>query len=93
MEIKFNSIEEIEKFVTERLGYVKADADGKPEEKPYKPVIIKECPYGLVNCPYNKNIPPYNPILTPITYSDTSSSVGTDNNSVTVKIKDVKNNN
>ena len=39
MEIKFNSIEEIEKFVTERLGYVKADADGKPEEKPINQLL------------------------------------------------------
>ena len=89
MEIKFNSIDELETFIIEKLGYVKADSDNTNKELNYKPIIVKECPYGFTHCPYNRDISPYNPILTQ-TYVDTSKN--TDNGSVTINMKDISQN-
>lgn len=73
MELKFENIQELEKFI-EKLGYVKKDKkeELQVEELQIKDnpltLTIKECPYGFMFCPYNKIVDPYKP-LSPFYYN------------------------
>lgn len=91
MELKFNTIEELEEFVL-KLGYVKLDENEKPIVPDSKPIIIEKCPYGHVVCPYHTDrILPYNPYSNPIVTFNGDTETTSKNGSITVDMKNIKN--
>lgn len=100
MELRFESIEELEKFVVEKLGYMKRDENSKETDKDEKnekfiPITVKECPYGFTYCPYNnpvKTIDPYTPTY-PLYCSKTDTKMQEENSRIeatkSVDIKDL----
>lgn len=100
MELKFESIEELEKFIVEQLGYVKKDENNKKtnkdeENEKFALVTVKECPYGFTYCPYNnpvKTIDPYTPTY-PLYCSKTDTKIQEENSRIeatkSIDIKDL----
>lgn len=93
MELKFESIEELEEFVVKKLGYVKKDENEKNEK--FVPITVKECPYGFTYCPYNnpvKTIDPYTPTY-PLYCSKTDKKIQEENSRIeatkSIDIKDL----
>lgn len=92
MELKFESIQELEKFI-EKMGYVKNEEQKEKEEELQEnsplTLTIKECPYGFVYCPYNRKIDPYSP-ASPFYYNQgTITSLQNNENSAICKKKEI----
>lgn len=88
MELKFNGLEELEKFVVEKLGYIKGDEKNEEERrKENNPITltIKECPYGFLYCPYNRKIDPYSPTY-PL-YCSQNTTADTQNNDSNISVR------
>lgn len=98
MELKFESIEELEKFIVEQLGYVKNDNKETNQDEgneKFVPIAVKECPYGFTYCPYNnpvRTIDPYTPTY-PLYCGKTDTNVQENNSCVksinSVNIRDL----
>ena len=97
MELKFESIEELEEFVVKKLGYVKKDKNEKNEKnEKFIPITVKECPYAFTYCPYNnpvKTIDSYYIPTSPLYCSKTDTKIQEEipriENTKSVNIKDL----
>ena len=91
MELKFDSLEELEKFIVEELGYIKKNGIKEEKENENNPITltIKECPYGFLYCPYNKKIDPYTQTY-PL-YCKQNSTTNVQNNDSNISVQNAVN--